>query len=421
MSSTSTLTLRPVASTWSRPAGADVVGPAVPADDPDAAPDQVIDHAAQVGDVPVVLVQGLEPPLQLGDPVALGAPAPTRVSCGAPRIVVRQVGADRRRAAPSSRASGQLGVPVRGQPESEAELGVVLEQGVRPGRAAPVGVGRPRRGGQVPAVDRGAAGGVGDHQPVAEQLRQELDVRRLAAARAGAGELEERLQELRAAHGAEVHPGRGRPTGSVSKNAMLSRSAATSGSRGREVDRLAFGVVGRPDRAGLDAQLAAGAVLHVDLQREAGVREPAGVQRRRLEIRRRLLQQGLVVVGGPDDAVRADEAAVAALDAQVRIPFRDQFGDVALLVRRGAARVGAVHRQRADRQLVAAAGHHHRGDGADELRRAGRHHRGQLPGRTSPGRAPRSGAALRAWRRRRRGSARPPRRRAGRRSWRSPP
>ena len=77
--------------------------------------------------------------------------------------------------------------------------------------------------------------------------------------------------------------------------------------------------------------------------------------------------------------MRADEAAVAALDAQVRIPFRDQFGDVALLIRRGAARVGAVHRQHADRQLVAAAGHHHRGDGADELRRAGRHHRGQFP------------------------------------------
>ena len=35
-------------------------------------------------------------------------------------------------------------------------------------------------------------------------------------------------------------------TGSVSKNAMLSRSAATSGSRAREVDRLARGV--RPAR-----------------------------------------------------------------------------------------------------------------------------------------------------------------------------
>src|SRR4029077_147135 len=52
--------------------GSDVVAPAVPADDPDTAPDQVIDHAAQIGDMPVVLVQGLEAPLQLGDPVELG-------------------------------------------------------------------------------------------------------------------------------------------------------------------------------------------------------------------------------------------------------------------------------------------------------------------------------------------------------------
>ena len=76
--------------------------------------------------------------------------------------------------------------------------------------------------------------------------------------------------------------------------------------------------------------------------------------------------------------MRADEAAVAALDAQVGVPDRDQLGDVALLVRRRAARVGAVHRQRADRQVVAAAGHHLRGDGADELRRVRGHRRRQL-------------------------------------------
>ena len=137
----------------------------------------------------------------------------------------------------------------------------------------------------------------------------------------------------------------------------------------REVDRLADRVARRPDRAGLDAQPAAGAVLDVDLQRVAGVRQaaarpaaptgtPSGAPSSRA---------GVVVLGA-DHAVRADEAAVAALDAQVRVPDRDQLGDVALLVRRRAARVGAVHRQRADRQVVAAAGHHLRGDGADELR-----------------------------------------------------
>ena len=53
-----------------------------------------------------------------------------------------------------------------------------------------------RRGRQVAAVDRGAAGGVGDQRAVAEQLRHQLDVRRFAAAGAGAGELEQRLQQL---------------------------------------------------------------------------------------------------------------------------------------------------------------------------------------------------------------------------------
>ncbi len=75
-------------------------------------------------------------------------------------------------------------------------------------------------------------------------------------------------------------------TGSVSKNAMFSRSAATSGSRGARLIALRAGSPGARDRARLDAQLAAGAVLDVHLQREAGVREPAGVQRSRPEIRR---------------------------------------------------------------------------------------------------------------------------------------
>ena len=52
--------------------------------------------------------------------------------------------------------------------------------------------------GQVAAVDRRAAGGVGDHHAVAEQLGDELEVRRLAAARARARELEQRLEHLRA-------------------------------------------------------------------------------------------------------------------------------------------------------------------------------------------------------------------------------
>ena len=55
----------------------------------------------------------------------------------------------------------------------------------------------PRGSGQVAAVDRRAAGGIGDHDAVAEQLAEQLDIRGLAAAGAGPGELKQGLQQLR--------------------------------------------------------------------------------------------------------------------------------------------------------------------------------------------------------------------------------
>ena len=54
-----------------------------------------------------------------------------------------------------------------------------------------------RRARQVAAVNRRAAGRVADQHAIAEQLREQLDVRRFTAAGAGAGELEQRQQELR--------------------------------------------------------------------------------------------------------------------------------------------------------------------------------------------------------------------------------
>ena len=319
------------------PAGADVVGPAVAADDPDAAPDQVVDDAEQVGDGGSV--QRVEPLFQLGDPLALG-PQLRFPQLRRSEDVVHQLRADDVPQLGEAPA-GQLGVPVGGEPEAEPELGVVLEEGVRPGRATPLGVGRPRRRRQVAAVDRRAAGCVGDHQPVAEELREELDVRRLAAAGAGAGELEERLQELGAAHRAEVDP---RP---VARGQRLEeRDVVPLGGDQRlarcEVDRLADRVSRRDGRARFDAQLAAGAVLDVDLQGVPGVGQADGRQRSRPEEVRSPLQLGLVVVPGPDHAVRADEAAVAALDAELLVPDRDQLRDVELLVGRRAARIRAV-------------------------------------------------------------------------------
>ena len=72
------------------------------------------------------------------------------------------------------------------KPHAQAKLGVVLEQRVGPGWSAAIRVGRVGGGRQVAAVNRGAAGGVGDHETVAVELGQQLEIRRLAAAGTGA-------------------------------------------------------------------------------------------------------------------------------------------------------------------------------------------------------------------------------------------
>src|SRR5438093_1505060 len=64
---------------------------------------------------------------------------------------------------------------------AEAELGVVLEEGVGPRRPAAVSIRTPRGRREVPAIDRRAAGGIRHQRAVAEELAHELQVRRLAA------------------------------------------------------------------------------------------------------------------------------------------------------------------------------------------------------------------------------------------------
>ena len=121
-------------------------------------------------------------------------------------------------AEPPDQLAGVLVLLVDGEAHAEAELGVVFEQRVGPGRSAALVVGAVGRGRQVAAVDRGAAGGVGDQHAVAEELGHQLDVRRFAAAGAGAGELEERLEQLDVLHLAEARALCGRSRGSSGRS-----------------------------------------------------------------------------------------------------------------------------------------------------------------------------------------------------------
>ncbi len=136
------------------------------------------------------------------------------------------------------------------------------QAGPRPSLFTAVG-----RGGQVAAVDRGAAGGVGDQHAVAEQLRHQLDVRRFAAAGAGAGELEQRLQQLHVLHLAQREQACGRSREASGRSPSWRLPASRSGGCGTMLMALVLHLALALGRADLHAQPAAGAILRRHLQR----------------------------------------------------------------------------------------------------------------------------------------------------------
>ena len=147
---------------------------------------------------------------------------------------------------------------------------------------------RVRRGRQVAAVDRRAAGGIRDQCAVAEQLRHHLDVRSFAATGAGAGELEQRLQQLRVLHlavrellarqlrdGQEVVP--------VLVVLLAQRRLRL------HVDGAVLGFALALGRAHRDAQSAAGAIFRRDLQGVLQLGEFAPLGNRSLEALGRMI------------------------------------------------------------------------------------------------------------------------------------
>ena len=196
-------------------AEADVVGPAVAAEDPDALADQVVGRRpAGAFAVATVADRAASRCLSVGHRARCASISGSS-SCGCRQRSLDQLVAQlRRRAALSSCGrSSHLLVDRPGGSRGRTRRCPRTASWTRPGRG-PRALMRVGRGGQVAAVDRRAAGGVGDHHAVAEELRQQLDVGRLAAAGAGAGELEQRLQELRALDRVELDLACGRRRGS---------------------------------------------------------------------------------------------------------------------------------------------------------------------------------------------------------------
>ncbi len=194
---------------------------------------------------------------------------------------------------------------------------------------------RCREGG---SVDGRAARRVGDHHVVTEELGDVLDVRSLAAACAGARELEQWLGELRVLHALHL----------VQDSVLVAYLGVEVIEVLLLVNLLEVGshlerrnLLGG-SRADIDAVAAACAVGDRDRDGELVALE-VGLSFRHLESFRSLCGLFLVHEERTDDGVRADIRAVVALDAGLRIPYRNRYGHAALLECRSSCRHGAVH------------------------------------------------------------------------------
>ena len=239
---------------------------------------------------------------------------------------------------------------------AEAELGVVFEERVGPRRPAALRVLAVGRGGQVAAVDRRAAGGIGDVEPIAEELGEQLDVGRFAAARAGARELKERLQQLQILH-LRVRKLGAIDFGQVQEELPVLALGFAQRSLRRHVDGLVAGVALALDRAH----------FHADARSRCSLPEqPAACSDRvsmpfhfglaHLKVAGALSPSSATVDLGADHSVRANHDALAALDAEILVPHRNELRDVALLPLRGGRREGAARGNGADRKQIALAG-----------------------------------------------------------------
>src|SRR5207245_8939322 len=85
----------------------------------------------------------------------------------------------------------ELALLINREPEPQPKLGVVFKQGVRPRRPATLGILRPRRRGQVAAINGRASGRIRDERTVSKKLREQFQIRRLAAARASSREVKQ--------------------------------------------------------------------------------------------------------------------------------------------------------------------------------------------------------------------------------------
>jgi len=160
---------------------ANIVSPTVTAHDPDALLDEVICQTVEAAQLAALLV--LEQCFQLLDTLALGIDLRLAILAGVAKFIC-QFAADE----VGILLYQFLGVGhefVHSQAHAHAKLGVVFEQGIRPGRSQSQGVFSPRSSRVVTTINGRTTGGISDQHAVTKQLGHKAYVRRLSAAGAG--------------------------------------------------------------------------------------------------------------------------------------------------------------------------------------------------------------------------------------------
>jgi len=210
---------------------------------------------------------------------------------------------------------GVVFLEIDAQTHTQTEFRRVFKQRVRPSRTAAVCVLGVRCGRQVAAVNGRATRRVGDHQTVAEQLRQQFDIRGFAATGARTGKFKQRTQQL-----------------DVFDQFLFDLGAIDVGQLHEEVEVLLFLIQMRGDRfhvdrflsfdfgAGARAQRATRAVFRSDLNDPSGIRKVLAFERGGFESGGSLLQIFVRGDFGADRGVRTNHGAFAALNAGFGIP-----------------------------------------------------------------------------------------------------
>ena len=243
---------------------------------------------------------------------------------------------------------GEVHLLVEGEAHTETEFGVVFEEAVGPGRTVAVFVGCPRRGGQVAAVNRGAARRVGDDHAITEELADELNIRRFVAACARTGELEQRLNKLRALD-----------RGLVDFGTFLIRKRVEEFEVGTFFVEVIEAILHAEGTLGCCrtlayANAATGAVIGINLDAHLGagfdfLAFPVAGREARGRTGEFVGREGLDADGG----VRAADGAECAADAGFGVPNGDVTRNTAFFPARRGRREVAVRIENARRQVFA--------------------------------------------------------------------